>query len=335
MTEHARSIEQAQRVAFIRTDRLGETLLNLPAIATLKQALPHASLTFVVQAELAPLFQDAPGIDRVIAYEPTAGQSWWHRARALAKMLKSMQLDLVVVSNPKKELHLAVWLAGIRWRVGYARKLGRWLLTHRLPDRKALGERHEVEYNLDLVRSLGLPASAVPYLLPRFIREQGEVSQLLERHGIKASQPFIAIHPWSSNPVKQWPVDRFQSLIRQSIERLAIRVVVIGGTEESARAREALPAGISVVNLTGQLSVRQLAALLQMARLLVSNDSGPVHLAAAVNTKTLVLFGTATQQATGPRRWGPWGAGHAVIVRPSMEAISVDEVVETLARQLA
>ncbi len=333
MTERARSLEQVQRIVFVRTDRLGETLLNLPAIAALKQALPHASLTFVVQAELAPLFQDAPGIDRVIAYEPTAGQSWWHRARALAKMLKPMQLDLVMVSNPKKELHLAVWLAGIRWRVGYARKLGRWLLTHRLQNRKALGERHEVEYNLELVRSLGLPASAVPYSLPHFPSERAEVIQLLEQQGIKTSQPFIAVHPWSSNPVKQWPTDRFQSLIRQSIERLAIRVVVIGGSEEAARAHEVLPTGVSVANLTGRLTLRQLAALLQMAKLLVSNDSGPVHLAAAVNTKTLVLFGTTTP-ATGPRRWGPWGPGHAVIVQPSMDAISVEEVFKELMRQL-
>ncbi len=333
MTEHVRSIEQVQRIVFIRTDRLGETLLNLPAIAALKRALPHASITFLVQAELALLFQDVPAIDRIISYEPTAGQSSWNCARRLANMLKPLQLDLAVVSNPKKELHLGVWLAGIRWRVGYARKLGRWLLTHRLQDRKALGERHEVEYNLDLVRALGLPVSAISCSLPRFTREQADVVQLLERQGIKASKPFVAIHPWSSNPAKQWPADRFQSLIRQAIEHLGIPVVLIGGTEELARAREVLPAGMSVANLAGQLSLRQLAALLHMARLLVSNDSGPVHLAAAMNTNTLVLFGTTTP-ATGPRRWGPWGTGHAVIVKPSMDAISVEEVFKELMRQL-
>jgi len=215
-----------RRIVFLRTDRLGETLLNLPAIAALKQALPNASLTFLVQPKLAPLFQDVSCIDRVLPYAPDAGVSSWARARALAGILKSLQLELAVVSNPKKELHLAVWLAGIRWRVGYARKLGRWLLTHRIEDRKALGERHEVEYNLDLVRALGLPASPIPYLLPRFAHEQAEMVQLLERQGIKTSQPFIAVHPWSSNPVKQWPTDQFQSFIRQSIERLAVQVVV-------------------------------------------------------------------------------------------------------------
>lgn len=322
------------RVLFIRTDRLGETLLNLPAIAALKQALPHASLTFLVQPELAPLFQDVPGIDHVIAYKPPAARSSWARARALAKVLKPLQFDLVVISNPKKELHLAVWFAGIRWRVGYARKLGRWLLTHRLEDRKALGERHEVEYNLDLVRALDLPTAASAWRLPRFAAEQAEVAQLLGQQGIRTSDRFITIHPWSSNPAKQWPTERFRALIRQSIERLAIPVVIIGGAEHAARAHEVIPAGAPVADVSGQLSLRQLAALLQMAKLLVSNDSGPVHLAAAVNTKTLVLFGTETP-ATGPARWGPWGDGHAVITKPSMEAISVDEVLDMLQRQLA
>ena len=88
-----------------------------------------------------------------------------------------------------------------------------------------------------------------------------------------------------------------------------------------------------MANVIGRLTLRQLAALLQCARLLVSNDSGPVHLAAAVNTQTLVLFG-ASEAATGPRRWGPWGEGHVVLWKSSMEEIRVEEVFEALQRLL-
>ena len=114
-------------------------------------------------------------------------------------------------------------------------------------------------------------------------------------------------------------------LIRYAVERLATQVVVVGGPEEAARAPAALPADLPVANLVGRLTLVQLAALLQHARLLISNDSGPVHLAAAMGTPTVVLFGSANA-ATGPRRWGPWGTGHAVIWKPSMEAIEVEEV---------
>jgi ADP-heptose:LPS heptosyltransferase len=320
----APAVEDARRLLFIRTDRLGETLLNLPAVAALNAALPNAELTIVVHPALQDLIAAVPGVDRVLPYDD-ADTPWWVRAFRFAKTLRSHRFDLAIISNPKKELHVAVRLAGIPLRVGYSRKWGRWLLTHRLDDRKALGERHEVEYNLDLIRAVGLPTTFSQWQLPRFDHEQADVFQLLQRQEIKPSKPLIAVHPWTSNPLKQWPAARFQTLIRQCVERFGVQVVVIGGPEEARKANDVLPAGIQVGNLTGQLTLRQLAALLQGARLLVSNDSGPVHLASAVGTRTVVLFGTP-DPATGPGRWGPYGEGHRVIWKPTMEAIAIEEV---------
>ena len=100
---------------------------------------------------------------------------------------------------------------------------------------------------------------------------------------------------------------------------------MVGGPEEAGRSKEVLLAHVPVGDLTGKLSLRQLAALLQMTRLLVSNDSGPVHLASAVGAKTVVLFGTP-DPATGPGRWGPYGEGHWVIWKPAMEEIDVEDV---------
>lgn len=329
----APAVEDAHRLLFIRTDRLGETLLNLPAIAALNAALPNAELTVVVNPALQDLIAAAPGVARVLPYAEAEGQWWLARAIRLANVLRSHHFDLAIVSNPKKELHLAVWLAGIPIRVGYARKWGRWLLTHRLDDRKALGERHEVEYNLDLIRALGLPTTIPSWQLPRFDREQAGVLQLLQQQGIKPSEPFIAVHPWTSNPLKQWPVGRFQTLIRQCVERSGVQVVVVGGPEEAGRSKEILLAAVHVGDLTGKLSLRQLAALLQTARLLVSNDSGPVHVAAAVGAKTVVLFGTP-DSATGPGRWGPYGEGHRVIWKPTMEEIGVEDVFDLVQQAL-
>ena len=208
------SLGTVHRAVFIRTDRLGETLLNLPAVAALKAALPNAALTLLVHPDLRDLLSTVHSVDQVLPYQEGEEHWWFTRALRLAKTLRSHQFDLAVVSNPKKELHLAVWLAGIPRRVGYGRKWGRWLLTHRLDDRKALGERHEVEYNLDLIRALGLPTTIPPWQLSRSDREQAEVLQLLQRQSIKPSEPFIAVHPWTSNPLKQWPAERFQTLIR-------------------------------------------------------------------------------------------------------------------------
>lgn len=328
------SLHDVRRIVFLRTDRLGETLLNLPTVAALKAAFPDAALTLVVHSDLCDLLTAARGVDRVLPHREGEGRWWVTRARRLARTLRTHRFDLAVVSNPKKELHVAVWSAGIPLRAGYARKWGRWLLTHRVDDRKALGERHEVEYNLDLVRALGLPTTVPPWSWPCLEREQQEVFQLLELQGVSRSRPLIAVHPWTSNPVKEWPAQRYRLLLERINERLPVQAVLIGGAESPQRIQDVLPAHGSVANLVGRLSLVQLAALLQRVRILVSNDSGPVHLAAAVGTRTLVLFG-APSAATGPTRWGPWGTGHTVIWKASMEEIAVEEVFEVLQRQIA
>lgn len=313
-----------RNVLYIRTDRLGETLLNLPAAAALRAALPGAMLTLLINDALAPLLSRLPWVDAVIAAPPGPGALWWTRAFRLAARLRRRRFDLVIISNAMKELHVAAWLAGIPLRVGYDRKWG-GLLTHRLSDRKALGDRHEVEYNLDLVRALKLPASVPPWRFPRLEREQADVLQRLEQQGVQPSEPFVAVHPWTSNPHKRWPADRYAALMRRMAERLPARIVVVGEPEARTQVSAVLPAGAPIAELAGRCSLIELAALLQRARLVVSNDSGPVHLAAAVGTPTVVLFG-ASEPSAGPVRWGPWGSGHTVIWKPSMDAISVEEV---------
>ena len=324
----ARAVEPMRRLLFIRTDRLGETLLNLPAVAALKAALPSAAITLLVHPDLLPLLEAVPEADRVLADTRAAEPLWWLRALRLARMLRPHRFDVALVSNPSKELHAAVWLAAIPRRLGYGRKWG-WCLTDRVPDRKALGDRHEVEYNLELVRALGLPAAALPWRFPPFSREQADLCRLPELRDLKPSEPLIAVHPFSSNPLKRWPAERYRELIRRLALRRDVRIVVVGGPEEREQVSAALPPDASVANVVGRLTLRQLAALLQRARLLVSNDSGPVHLAAAVGARTVVLFGS-THPATGPTRWGPWGPGHTVIARPSLAEITVDEVIEAV-----
>ena len=293
--------------------------------------MPQAHLILMVGAANHELLADYPEVDEVVA-EPGLGDQWWRRAGRLSRLWRSWRVQTVMVSNPKKEYHVAAWLAGIPRRVGYDCKWG-GLLTHRLPDRKALGERHEVEYNLDLARLIGLPTPRPQWQWPSFTREQEDVRQLLSAQGLNPSEAFVAIHPWTSHPSKQWPLPRYRELIGAVGREPSIQVALIGGPEERIRVPEVLPAHGRVADVVGRISLSQLAALLRQARVVVSNDSGPVHLAAAMGTPTVVLFGTS-DPATGPARWGPWGAGHTVICKPRMEHIDVEEVLRAVQRYL-
>ena len=322
----------ARRILFVRTDRLGETLLNLPTLAALKAACSDATVTMLAAQTLAPLLRGAPDIIDNILCAPRASGGWLPEAIATARLLRPHRFDVAIVSNPKKSLHLAVWLAGIPCRIGYDRKWG-WLLTHRVPDRTGRGQRHEVDCNLDLIRALGHDVTAGVCSLSVSSSEERWVERLLAQQGIDDGATLIAVHPFSSTPQKQWGRESFVELMRQLSCAGRATVVVIG--EAAAADIEGFESsGVAVINLVNRLTLPQLAALLRRVQLLISVDSGPVHLAAAVGTPTVVLFGT-TDPARGPVRWAPWGTGHCVIHKASLEAITVTEVVQAAQQQLA
>lgn len=321
-------------MVFVRTDRLGETVLTLPAIDALRAARPQGHLRLMVHPSVRELFDGYPHVDEVVAEPPAAGLVG--RAWSLSRLWRRWDVDVIIISNAKKEYHLAAWLAGIPVRVGYDRKWGR-LLTHRIPDERPLGEQHEVEYNIALLASLGI-SSALPPLLRLPVEETRarHMAQQLEGWRVQQADRLIAIHPWTSNPRKQWPLNRFHALARELGDQPDIRLLLIGGEAERAQMAgwpaDAGPREGRVIDAVGRLSLPELAACLQRVRVLVTNDSGPMHVAAAVGTPVVALFGTG-DPGSHPRRWGPWGSGHTVIHKP-LEQITVDEVLGAVRRYL-
>lgn len=322
-----------KHILLVRTDRLGETLLHLPVAVALKQAFGRARVTWLANPALVELLQTALGVDQVLGYQASPAH-WWRDAARLGRQWRADGVDLVLISNCTKEFHAASWLAGIPARVGYDRKWG-CLLTHRLEDRRALGECHEVEYNMRLLTALGITVPRVPTLhLPVTQAAERRMSQLLDQLGVDQSERVVVVHPWTSNPRKQWPLERFHRLVELLSGTQGLRPVVIGGSEELAREAAVVEGlGVRVMNFVGRLSLPELAACLRRARVAVTNDSGPMHLAAAVGTPLIALFGTA-DPGSHPRRWGPWGSGHTVIHKP-LEQITVEEVLAAAMRYVA
>ncbi len=313
-----------KKMLAIRNDRFGEFLLNIPAFRAIKETYPAAGLHVMVAPAVAELAGAVPFIDKILVRP--SGRRGWGEDIALIRQLRREHYDAAVVLNPTREAHHVVFWAGIPRRIGYARK-HHFLLTRTLRDTKHLGLRHEVDNNLELAGLIGAATGdrSLELSIPDDVQ-----ARVAGKFGITPG--CVAVHPWTSDPVKQWPLERFRELVQRLAEKERGKVIIIGRPEPwqisvpsslwgGGRAR------FNVIDLTGRTTLLEAAAVLKQCRCLVSCDSGPVHLAAAVGTRTVALFRNDIP-GKNPERWGPWGddAGHVVVQAPGMDRIMAEDV---------
>ncbi|MDP2043920.1 MAG: glycosyltransferase family 9 protein [Candidatus Omnitrophota bacterium] len=299
-----------KNILVIRNDRFGEFLLNIPAIRALKESYPQAKLTLAVNPLVKEFAQAVECVDEVVIWDDK-----------FRKGMRRQKFDACVALNPTKEAHWSAFIAKIPVRVGYNRKWG-FLLTHKLKDTKHQGMRHEVDCNLELVGLIGAKS------LDKTLKIKVDDNFFREFIG----QRIVAIHPFTSDPLKQWPVERFGELAQRITQEMKLKVVFVGRVEDRGQS----PLGTvpsESIDLINKTSLVELAALLKRCSLLISCDSGPVHLAASVGTPVIALFRNDLPGKTA-RRWGPWGEGHTVIEKSNLLDISVEEVFEAVKKHL-
>ncbi len=312
-----------RKILAFRNDRLGEFLLIIPALRALRETF-SAQITCVVNPYLKELAKCSPQIDEIV--------SWPNQKHTLREIiffsnfLRKKKFDLAVIFNPTKEAHLISFLSRIPLRLGYHRKWG-FLLNRKIKDEKDQGRLHEVEYNLQLVREIGAYTEDLSLRIELPQEELKKTRNFLNSQTLEPKN-YIVISPFCSNPLKEWPLKNFLELAEKLSK--GIRVVVTGSSEDQERGNlfNSLKER-GVLNLIGKTSLLQLAGILKYAKLLISNDSGSVHLACCVGVKTVVLFGN-TKPSQSSQRWGPWGKDHIVIEKPQVSQIRVEEVLRIL-----
>jgi lipopolysaccharide heptosyltransferase II len=300
-----------RRILVIRLDLIGDVVLSLPAVRALHRAYPHAEIDFLAQPSSAPILTGQPHIARVLTPDATFWRrpaALWRRANrkaalALLHQLRAPRYDLCVSISGDRASILAR-LSGARRRVGYAREAYRGLLSDPVPGGRYAIQRHEVEYVRELARAAGardaeadLPELCV---LPE---AAAAVAALLAEHRLDAvPSPLIALHAGARNGLaKRWPTAAWAALAGLLAARLGARVVLVGAPGDGEVADEIVRvAQVTVANLTGRTTLPELAALLARCDLLVSGDSGPLHIACAVGTPVVGLYGPTDPEISGP-----------------------------------
>ena len=299
---------EAARICLIKPSALGDVVQALPVLTALRVRFPRAHIAWVVNSSYAKLLAGHPCLDEIIAFERgPAGPSsaaTWRAFRDLCGSLRQRRFDLVCDIQGLFRSGLMTWATRAPRRVGLAdaREGSQWFYTDIVPI--VDGQMSAVDRYWSVAQALGVGESARQFQIHIDVSDQ----DWAERQVPVSIAPCVAIHVGARWMTKRWPTEHFSEIARRLDREFAANLVLVGGPED-CDAAERIAGVVSgcCVNLVGKTSLKQLAAVLRRVHLLLSNDSGPMHLAAALGTPVAALFTcTSTQRAR------PYGNGHVL-----------------------
>jgi len=298
------------------TNWLGDAVMTTPALAAVREGFPDARIVLLARPLVAELFRHHPDVDEVMVYElPGRHEGALGRLR-LAGEVRRRRFDGALLLQNAFDAALIAFLGRIPERAGYPTDGRRILLTLPVPLTPGILERHEVEYYLCLLDGLGIPRP-VPSALKLAVTE-GEREAMATRLaylGIERGAPIVTINPGATyGSAKRWYPDRFAAVADTLSGEWGAGVVVVGSAAETPLAGEIeTEMRNPPVNLAGKTTVRELMALLSLSSFLITNDSGPMHIGAALGVPLVAIFGP-----TDWRRTSPW-SGRAKVVRAQID----------------
>jgi heptosyltransferase-2 len=336
--------EGIKRVVVRGTNWVGDSLMTVPALRALRRVLPDANITLAIRPNAKGIFSEVDFIDDLLVYDRKNAFSVIPQIREW----KRRQFDLAVLFQNAFEAALIPFLAGVPFRLGYATESRQALLTHPLPLPEWRSSRHEVFYYLYLVTALEqmlFGTSSICEVEPDAsirISDQRrfDAEAFLRAHGVNEEQSVIAICPGSINSrAKRWPAEAFAALADRLIDDR--RQVLLIGSQEEAEVSSDVTSRMRhrPIVLTGKTNLDQITAVLATVDLIVTNDTGPAHIGAALGRPTIVIFGPTNPLTTRPfspnaeilrhpPECAPCMLRDCPIDHRCMTAITVDEVFE-------
>jgi len=321
--ERAARWRAARHLLLVRLDNLGDLLMTTPALAAVRATLPAARLTLLTSPSGVALAPHLAGLDAAIAFDAP----WVRSARtsreesspggeelALVERLRALRIDAAIVftvcTQSALPAALLCRLGGIPLRLAYSRENPYDLLSDWVPETDVLGDgmRHEVARQLALVGRVGFHTADERLRFSYAVEDVARLQRAMQEAGLDPLRPYFVVHPGASAASRRWPAERF-GLAAEEIARASGCVAVFTGDAAESDCVEAARAPMSApsVSLAGRLGLGELGALIAGAELLVSNNTGPAHLAAALDTPVVDLYALTNPQHT------PWKARSRVL----------------------
>ncbi len=308
-------LKPGDRILISRTDRLGDLILALPFVETVKERYPECRVDVISSLYASPILENNDRISKILRVQNDQLLTNKLYKKDLLQKIKKEKYKAVVALYPERQISRLFYQSEIPYRLGTAGRFHSVFFNTRLAHSRRQNLKHEFEYNLDFLKFFRRGETVrFPNVYLRE-KEMNNARRILQDAGVK--EKFIVIHPGSGGSAERWPLENFIKLYRL-LEQEGLELVISGSEQEgeiSASVSKEL--GIPVRKITGETDMRTLAAVLSLAQLVVANSTGPLHLAVAVRTTGVGLY--PSRKAMSPLRWGPLGKSDRVI-----QPVSVD-----------
>jgi len=331
-------------IALVKLSSIGDVVHALPVAAALHAALPQARLTWIVERREAAVLRGNPALSAIVPVD-TRG---WRRARtplavaettgalvALGRHLRAACFDVAIDLQGLAKSGVITAATGAPLRIGFAAAHCRESLNVLFTNQRVTpppAARHVIDRYLALVEPLGARAGAVAFALPTDAAAETRVDELLMGAGLKPRDRLVVLNPGAGRPDKRWPIESYRALARRLADEAGASVLVIWGPNELADARAIVgteTAGRAI--LAPPTNLDELLAVLRRASVVIAADTGPLHLAAALGTRCVGLYGP-----TAAERNGPYGGGHRSLQSPdgAMASLGVEPVLRAVVELL-
>lgn len=295
-------------ILVVNVNWLGDVVFSTPVFKAIKNAYPDARVCCLAVPRVQEVIKACPWVDEVLVYDEKS-EHWSPWAKlAVILTLRKRKFDAVFLLHRSMTRSLLVYLAGIRQRIGYASKKQRWFLTHKVRLEEEVLHRSD-EY-LKVIEGFGLTVNDRVCELDVPASSSSAIEERLMGSGIKPQDPLVVVNTGGNWDLKRWPAEYFSVLIKRLVRDFRVNVLIPGAAGDVKLAAQiARGSGVDPLVWAGETKLNELFALFKRAQVVISNDSGPLHAAAAVGTDVVAIFGPTRPEITGPR-----GRGRAVVL---------------------
>lgn len=276
--------------------------MTTPAVRAIRENFPKAHISILAKPWVAPIFENSIHVDEIMIYD-SAGRHKGIRGRLrLARDLSVYRFEAAILLQNAFEAALITFLAGIPCRIGYNTDGRSLLLTHSVVCKPEYKKKHQTDYYLDILRGAGLMDGSQDLYFTVSSQQQARAQEILSEHGISKEETIAGINPSATfGPAKQWPLERYARLADKIKDYADCRILVFGGPDDIRLGREiSQMMRHAAVDLSGKTQLGEAMALIEQCSLFVTNDSGLMHVAAALNVPLIAIFGSTNATATGP-----------------------------------